>query len=91
MNGLNRMNIISTIPSAEDKREILKITDYAFDKETGKIIIAAIFHEQSLTLHLHDDTLNEDLYPNSFGKRFFYTNSHVFFLDDAVDINGNFG
>lgn len=89
-NGLNRRNVISIIPSSEDKNVQLRITDYAFDKDTGQIIVAAIYKDRSVTLHLHDDTLNENLYPNSLGKRFFYIDKHVFFLDNASDITGNF-
>lgn len=89
-NGLNRTTVISLIPSAEDKEIMLKITDYAYDEKSGSLIVAGIYKDRSVTLQLHDETLDLNLYPNSFGKRFFYYDKHVFFLDDASDVEGSF-
>lgn len=88
--GLNRTKVISVIPSAEDKNIFLRITDYTYEEHNDKIILAAIYNKKSYLLEVHNDVLDYKQYPNSMGKLFAYIDGHIFFIDDAKDMEGEF-
>lgn len=88
--GLNRTKIISVIPAAEDKNLFLKITDYTYEESSQSIVVAAIYKNRSYLLKVHDEVLNYNIYSNSIGKIYVYIDNHIFFIDDAKDMEGEF-
>lgn len=94
--ALGRTENLASIPSAEDRNVILTVTDYFFDDDSGRIILAANYNDgrtslkEPLTLEVKDDCLDYTKYPNSFGKLYVFIHGHVFFIDDAHDYNGQF-
>lgn len=89
-NVLDRRNVISVLKSYQDESVILKVTDYVYDENTGKVYVAAIYRNRSHTLELHNELLDQNDFPGTFGKRYFVIDGYLFLLDNSSDIAGVF-